>query len=108
MTIEQAIEHALDVATIQESCSECAKEHLQLANWLTDYVKLKAELAELKEKQVAKKPIEDFVLDENPITLKTFDRKIYVCPSCENIYLKPNQQICNECKQFIDWSEEDE
>ena len=53
---------------------------------------LEKELAELKEKQVAKKPLEDFVLDENPITLKTFDRKIYVCPSCDNIYLQQNQQ----------------
>ncbi len=33
MTLEEAIEHCLEVA---QGCSECAKEHYQLALWLQE------------------------------------------------------------------------
>lgn len=34
MTLEEAIEHCEEVAKI--TCGECAKEHLQLAEWLKE------------------------------------------------------------------------
>lgn len=34
MTLEEAIEHCEEVAKI--TCGECAKEHLQLAEWLRE------------------------------------------------------------------------
>lgn len=35
MTLDEAIEHAKEVASTREN-KECAAEHEQLANWLTD------------------------------------------------------------------------
>jgi hypothetical protein len=40
MTIDEAIEHCMDIAETQEMCSngkKCAEEHRQLAEWLKDY-----------------------------------------------------------------------
>ena len=34
MTLEEAIEHALEVS---KSDSECARQHAQLAHWLSEY-----------------------------------------------------------------------
>lgn len=34
MTIEEAIQHCHEVA--EKECTECGKEHLQLAEWLTE------------------------------------------------------------------------
>lgn len=34
MTLQEAIMHSLERAT--EDCSECAREHEQLANWLIE------------------------------------------------------------------------
>ena len=34
MTLNEAIEHAKERA--KQDCSECAKEHAQLATWLTE------------------------------------------------------------------------
>lgn len=70
MTIDEAIAHAMEVAERQEisaddkemysemlgedykgfeeGCRECAAEHRQLAEWLTDYKKSQEELAEAK------------------------------------------------------------
>lgn len=44
MSIDEAITHCLEVAdgqTAQGKCPECAMEHRQLADWLTDYKRLK-------------------------------------------------------------------
>lgn len=35
MTLDEAIEHALEVAKTAD-CKECMEEHLQLANWLIE------------------------------------------------------------------------
>ena len=35
MTIEEAIDHAIDVARTAD-CEECREEHLQLADWLIE------------------------------------------------------------------------
>ena len=56
MTLDEAIQHALEVAeeyqlavdisdwfsSDVEKCEKCANEHRQLAEWLNDYKKLKA------------------------------------------------------------------
>ena len=39
MTLQEAIIHSLKRAT--EDCSECAKEHEQLANWLIELRNIK-------------------------------------------------------------------
>ncbi len=39
MTLDEAIEHCMDVAngkTAQGECKECAEEHMQLAKWLKE------------------------------------------------------------------------
>jgi hypothetical protein len=42
MNLDEAIEHALDVAYSSE-CLECRKEHLQLAEWLKELKKRREE-----------------------------------------------------------------
>ena len=56
------------------------------------------------EKQVAKKPINDYVEDETH-SGNRFKKQIKVC-ECGNIYLQKYQKYCNECGQRIDWSKE--
>lgn len=41
MTLDEAIQHCLDVA--ESECSECAKEHRQLYNWLVELRELRKE-----------------------------------------------------------------
>ena len=44
MTIEEAIQHCMDIAETQEMCSngkKCAEEHRQLAEWLKELKALK-------------------------------------------------------------------
>ena len=40
MTLDEAIQHALDVAK-KSDCEECAENHRQLAYWLTELKTLK-------------------------------------------------------------------
>ena len=47
LTVEQAIEHALAVYE-QNDCNMCGRQHKQLANWLTELLSLREQLAELK------------------------------------------------------------
>lgn len=68
MTLDEAIAHALEVAGEQqeradsaelidilcgldvEACKECASDHRQLAEWLTDYKELKTKYSDVQEK----------------------------------------------------------
>lgn len=36
MTLEEAIDHALKVASEPDACSRCKSEHLQIAAWLQE------------------------------------------------------------------------
>jgi ribosomal protein L29 len=36
MTVEEVIEHCNEVAKEQNYCTECAKQHIQLAVWLEE------------------------------------------------------------------------
>lgn len=45
MTIDEAIEHALEKS---KECTACGKEHLQLAEWLQELKVLRKENKELK------------------------------------------------------------
>lgn len=47
LTVEQAIEHALAVYE-QNDCNMCGRQHKQLANWLTELLSLREQLAALK------------------------------------------------------------
>lgn len=47
MTLDEAIEHAEEVATTR--CGECAEEHMQLAEWLRELKRLKAQTAQMGE-----------------------------------------------------------
>nr|DAK07304.1 MAG TPA: hypothetical protein [Caudoviricetes sp.] len=48
MTLEQAIEHAVEVAS-EAKCDKCRAEHLQLVAWLQELQKYR------KEKEIIKK-----------------------------------------------------
>lgn len=66
MTIDEAIKHCLEVADQKErdsaelidildeldvdACKECAADHRQLAEWLTDYKELKTKYNDVQEK----------------------------------------------------------
>ena len=73
MTIDEAIKHCLEVADCNnlladkfdewdewekadaDNCRSCAAEHMQLAEWLTDYKELREKIKKLeKELEVAK------------------------------------------------------
>lgn len=41
MTLDEAIVHAREVAASLGDCSECAKDHVQLAEWLEELRKLR-------------------------------------------------------------------
>lgn len=43
MTLDEAIQHAEEVA--MSGCTECHKEHGQLAEWLKDYREMKSKYA---------------------------------------------------------------
>jgi hypothetical protein len=36
MTLDEAIQHTLEVANSETTCDECRKEHMQLAEWLME------------------------------------------------------------------------
>ena len=62
MTIDEAIKHSEDVAEryekmedshddkLKEECLQCAADHRQLAEWLTDYKELKTKYSDVQEK----------------------------------------------------------
>lgn len=43
MTLDKAIQHALDIAASDATCTECRKEHEQLAAWLQELKKYRKE-----------------------------------------------------------------
>ena len=115
MDIQEAIEHARDVAKKKyaegmlchanpndeelDGCIECARDHEQLAEWLKELQKYKRlgtleEVREAIEKQRAKKPCAS--------------NRCYVCHHCGLVAsLKIKHNYCNACGQHIDWSEEE-
>ena len=50
MTINEAIQHAKEIASSDKCSAQCAKAHGQLADWLEELVSLRKENLELKEK----------------------------------------------------------
>lgn len=63
MTINEAIAHCLEVAErydrvedshaddgLKQECIQCAADHRQLAEWLTDYKELKTKYSDVQEK----------------------------------------------------------
>ncbi|HDM8351545.1 TPA: hypothetical protein P0N83_004587 [Yersinia enterocolitica] len=69
LTVEQAIEHALAVYE-QNDCNMCGHQHKQLANWLTELLSLREQLAELKEWATNRAITDDARENENYTTLK--------------------------------------
>lgn len=59
------------------------------------------------EKQIPKKPKDDSVVDEEFWSQTPFERKIKVCPNCNNIYLRDKQKYCDNCGQAISWEVEE-
>lgn len=97
MTIDEAISHALEVAEIQEAevlkynycrgipdvekvvsgCKECAADHRQLAEWLT----------ELKEaKRLLKAAVEDIESTDNCCLCKYHHNPDYICQTVEDCF----------------------
>lgn len=54
MTLDEAIMHAKEKA--ESLCGECAKEHSQLAKWLTEYKKLKEKQEKYRWHDLEKNP----------------------------------------------------
>lgn len=98
MTLDEAIKHCLEVAEEHtkynsfggfESCDECAKEHRQLAKWLT-------ELKELREIQKAKAMLLDY-----SYTLDIMCNKLSGTIGCEKCtYYNPETHDC-EVRAYI-------
>lgn len=95
MTLDEAITHAENVAN--GGCDECAKEHRQLAEWLSELKMLR------EEKQTPKKPI---VWEEKGIfpLPAEMDDWGYRCPCCGNEDIDYPEHHC-PCGQALDWSE---
>lgn len=120
MTIDEAIVHAREVATIQrnnkklndtlgpfspyynQDCVKCAQEHGQLAEWLEELKQYRAigtpeECRVAVEKQHADKPL--------------YQGYVYVCPSCNSRvtmgskFIRPGTKFCEDCGQKLDWSD---
>ncbi len=122
MTIDEAIVHAREVATIQrnnkklndtlgpfspyynQDCVKCAQEHDQLAEWLEELKQYRAigtpeECREAVEKQTAKKP--DYEGDGYYNGQLVYDT--WICPSCGQHYEVDydSYDYCPSCGQKI-------
>lgn len=54
MTIDEAIAHARDVASVQkDKCEQCAKDHEQLAEWLEELQALREKLKEKRNDDIS-------------------------------------------------------
>lgn len=125
MTLDEAIYHAREVAEknykvgmlchanpddeeLDVYC-ECAKDHLQLAEWLEDYKRLKLleeENQSAAGKQIAKRPYYegDGYDPEGELIYDTWR-----CPNCGEAYEVDYDEYdyCPNCGQRIDWSDEE-
>lgn len=84
LSLNEAILHCQERAT--GDCSECAREHLQLAEWLE-------ELKILREKQI---PMKVVYGDDNGKVRKCCNR----CGS----FPSPLAKYCKNCGQALSWS----
>lgn len=89
MTLDEAIAHAEEVATT--ICDKCAKEHRQLAEWLRELKRLKAENAKLRE--LAGKQVLE--LEDENAELRELVCDLYRC----------DDESCTHCKY---WNQSDE
>ena len=69
------------------------------------YLETYKDAIEALAKQIPKKPIHDYIVDETQGG-NLFNRDIYVC-NCGNIYISKSDKFCPECGQKIDWSDEE-
>lgn len=87
ITLDEAIKHCEEKA----DCSECGKEHEQLAYWLK-------ELKIYKEKDIKKRPLK--IVDRyNP---KFGEIRVGICPSC-NAAVWDCDFRCINCNQSLNW-----
>ena len=119
MTIDEAIAHCLEVAENNEQfasgkwigsegeanrqeCEQCAADHRQLAEWLT----------ELKEARKTLTPTKYKILHEEWDMHGEHYRGDYaLCPNCNKVFTNiydgravPVVMFCPDCGQNIDWS----
>lgn len=73
MTLDEAIMHAREKA--KSLCGECAKEHSQLAEWLTEYKKLKEKQGEYSWHDLRKNPDDLPEVGKAAVTFWKFDNK---------------------------------
>lgn len=92
LSLDEAILHCQERAAAD--CSECAREHLQLAEWLK-------ELKSLREKQIPMRVKERKILRDmygHPYTIRGN------CPTCGSAgLLASNTDYCNACGQKLKW-----
>lgn len=68
MTLEEAIDHAVEVSQKKSTCKECREEHSQLAKWLTELKELKKQKIEANRGKCLswkETHIDTSILDEN-------------------------------------------
>ena len=88
MTIDEAIRHCEEVAEKMNDC-ECAADHRQLAEWLT----------ELKEaKRLLKAAVEDF-----KVIGKALDADCDILINCEECPLQSGHYNCRSWNPRTDW-----
>lgn len=83
MTIDEAIQHALEVAAY--SCGDCSKNHRQLAAWLTKLKKLKeSEELGMRNEELKPCPFCGCEAELIPYSLETGDNLKYWAVTCSN------------------------
>lgn len=85
MTIDEAIKHAQEVAG--ESCTDCAKEHGQLARWLMEL------------KQRRKRDEEEHAVWVDIGENVGVDRKKFICSSCESSISAPDYMTVEDISE---------
>jgi hypothetical protein len=78
MTINEAIEHSLEVANQTTTCTECKNEHKQLAEWLLELKTIK----EAKPCNICKEDILDHELKTHDFGWFSIIDGITYCPNC--------------------------
>lgn len=94
MTLDEAIQHCLEMA----DCTNCGREHLQLASWLTELKQLR-EVTNMEEKhgRWIKEPGEWHLNDE-----KRTPVNILKCSECGTPFQNAPYNYCPHCGVKMD------
>lgn len=119
MTIDEAIRHCEEVAwendrkamcveeayqtTEQRNCEQCAADHRQLAEWLTDYKELKNSIGavKLKDMKEAVGLLQELNTENDQLTSQLADAKRLLKLAIEDFKtVNSNMLTCRYCKHY--------